>query len=97
MARSISPLSSHELPRSTYEFAEAARETCAMESSNNSNERIAIRRMRQVIRSRFMEKAQPGARADVAFFIIPPSRTKAIISAITRHAAEFFSEARSTQ
>jgi hypothetical protein len=68
MARSTSPFSNHELPRSKYDFADSAREVCATVSSNNINANITI----------------------IAFFIKPPSTTKATISAITRHPAEIF-------
>src|SRR5215470_12522305 len=46
--------------------------------------------MRRVIRSRVVESSQTGASADIAFFIKPPSTTKATIPATTRHAAEIF-------
>src|SRR5262249_37185494 len=93
MARSISPFLNHELPRATYDFAEPAREVCAAALSNNSKASVAVRRMRRIIRSHVVESARTGAGVYVAFFIMPPSTTKATISAITRHAVDFFSEA----
>src|SRR5262245_18227299 len=90
MARSISPFLNHELPRATYDFAETTREVCAAAPLNNSNASGAIRRTTQIIRSCGVENAQANACADIAFFIMPPSTTKATICAITRHAVEFF-------
>src|SRR5262245_55766339 len=90
MARSISPFFIHSLPRATYDFAESAREVCAAAPQDVSSASIAVRRMRRVIRSRVVESSQTGASADIAFFIMPPSTTKATISVTTRHGAEFF-------
>src|SRR5262245_38999104 len=90
MARSISPFFIHWLPRATYDFAESAREVCAAAPQDVSSSSVVVRRMRRVIRSRFVECSQTPASADIAFFIKPPSTTKATFPATTRHAAEFF-------